>query len=261
MAWVLTPALVKLRDTFNRLAPSRDKASDGAVGNLAHAQSVSSHNPDETGAVPIHDADTVNEVHAIDVDETGPWPTDARGQFTMMRAVRQLIEDHRAGRENRLRYIIYESTIWSGTWGWGARDYTGANPHDKHAHFDGSYDTARERDTSPWNIGYVEDEMTPEELRVAALGGFADALKLAAAQADADAATDPGPTGRQIAGYLRTLITTPLLAAINQVDEQTAEAVLTAIGDVETPPEETADLLRAALGDRAEAVGRALLGQ
>lgn len=158
MAWVLTPALVALRDAFNRVAPNRDKTSDGSIGDQAHADSVSDHNPDETGAVPIHDADTVDEVHAIDVDED-LRAADARGAFTMMRAVRQLVEDHRTGREARLRYIIYERTIWSASWGWAAREYTGANPHDKHAHFSGSYDTAKERDTSPWNLGYVEDDM------------------------------------------------------------------------------------------------------
>lgn len=163
--WVLIPSLVSLRETFNRLNPDRDKSSDGSIGDTAHAASSSDHNPDETGTVPVHDADTRNEVHAIDVDETGPWPADSRGPFTMMRAVRQLVTDHREGREDRLRYIIYERTIWSASWGWGAREYTGANPHDHHAHFSGSYTSGREADDSRWNIGFVEDDMpTAEEI-------------------------------------------------------------------------------------------------
>jgi hypothetical protein len=155
---VLIASLVALRATFNRAAPRRDKTSDGWIGNAAHAATVSSHNPDESGNVPIHDADRIDEVHAIDVDGDLN-ATDARGRFTMMRAVRQLVVDHRAGRESRLRYIIFERTIWSASWGWAAREYTGANPHDHHMHADGSYDSAKERDTRPWNIGFVETDM------------------------------------------------------------------------------------------------------
>lgn len=155
---VLTRSLNSLKGTFDRAAPNRDKTSDGWIGNELHAASVSSHNPDETGNVPVHDADTINEVHAIDVDED-LRAEDVIGPFTMMRAVRQLVEDHRTGRENRLRYIIYEGTIWSASWGWTAREYTGTNPHDHHAHYDGSYETAKENDTSPWNIGFVEGPM------------------------------------------------------------------------------------------------------
>lgn len=161
---VLIPSLVALRDTFNRYCPKRDKTTDGWIGNEAHAAAVSDHNPDETGNVPIHDADHINEVHAIDVDKD-LRATDARGAFTMDRAVRQIVEDHRAGRERRLRYVIFDGEIWSASWGWSARAYTGANPHDQHAHFSGSYDSAREADDSPWNIGFVEDDMpTAEEI-------------------------------------------------------------------------------------------------
>jgi hypothetical protein len=62
------PLLEALFAEFDKIAPSRDHASDGSIGDTAHQQEVSDHNPDETGSVPIHDADHLNEVHAIDVD-------------------------------------------------------------------------------------------------------------------------------------------------------------------------------------------------
>ena len=66
--WILIAAGKALFAEFDRIAPSRDHASDGSVGDTVHQNEVSDHNPDETGSVPIHDADHVNEVHAIDVD-------------------------------------------------------------------------------------------------------------------------------------------------------------------------------------------------
>ena len=48
-SWILVPCLVALRNEFNQLAPNRDKASDGSIGDTSHAASSSDHNPDETG--------------------------------------------------------------------------------------------------------------------------------------------------------------------------------------------------------------------
>lgn len=162
-AWIVTPALVALRESFNRHCPNRDRASDGSVGDSAHASSSSDHNPDETGNVPIRDADSVNEVHAIDVDKD-LRASDARGPFTMRRAVERIVANHRAERENRLRYIIYDRTIWSASWGWAARQYTGDNPHTQHAHFSGSYDSKLERDARSWDIGFEEDDVSKADV-------------------------------------------------------------------------------------------------
>lgn len=154
-AWVLIPCLNALFAEFNRIAPNRDEASDGAVGDLAHQQEVSDHNPDETGSVPIHDADKINEVHAIDVDD------DLReSDLTMEKVVQFLLARCRSGAEKRLRYIIYNRRIWDYRSDWQQKTYTGPSAHTEHGHFSASYETARESDTSSWHLEEIPVSLT-----------------------------------------------------------------------------------------------------
>jgi hypothetical protein len=142
----LVPCLVSLRGEFNAAAPGRDKASDGWLGDAAHRRSSSDHNPDESGTTPYEDADNVDEVHALDVDDTGPWP------WSFDAKVEHIRREHAAGRDNRLQNIIRNGKIASRSWGWEWRDYDGANGHYQHAHFSARYTTAAENDTSPWGV-------------------------------------------------------------------------------------------------------------
>jgi hypothetical protein len=148
--WILIACLRALFAEFDRIAPSRDHASDGSIGDTAHQEEVSDHNADEVGSVPIHDADHVNEVHAIDVDNNL-----RAGDLTMERVVQFLLARCRSGAEKRLRYIIYNRRIWSASSGWVQKTYTGASPHTEHAHFSASYETALEASTASW--GLVEE--------------------------------------------------------------------------------------------------------
>lgn len=157
-SWVLVPCLVQLRDEFNKIAPGRDKASDGSKGDDAHAASVSDHNPDETGNVPIRDADKTNEVHALDVDK------DLReSDLTMEKVVQFLLARCRSGAEKRLRYIIYNRRIWSASSGWVQKAYGGSNPHDKHAHFSASYTASREASTASWHLEDIPVALTADD--------------------------------------------------------------------------------------------------
>lgn len=156
--WILVPCLVKLRSEFNAIAPDRDKASDGSVGDAAHQDSQSDHNADETGNVPIRDADKVNEVHAIDVDVDLRTPG-----LSMEKVVQFLLARCRSGAENRLRYIIFNRRIWSASDGWVQRRYTGANAHDHHAHFSASYTSGREADTRSWHLEDVPVALTADD--------------------------------------------------------------------------------------------------
>lgn len=147
--WVLIPCLVKLFSEFDIIAPYRDTASDGRVGDTAHQGSVSDHNPDETGNVPSHDADSINEVHAIDVDN------NLNSYITMEDVIQFLLSECR--KENgtdrgRLKYIIYNKRIWEAKNNWEQRAYTGSSPHTEHAHFSAEYDSNLESDISTWGL-------------------------------------------------------------------------------------------------------------
>jgi hypothetical protein len=151
----LVPCLVQLRIEINAIAPARSKASDGWIGDKAHEQSVSDHNDDETGNVPIRDADSAHEVHAIDVD------VDLNeSDLTMEKVVQFLLGRCRSGAETRLRYIIFNRRIWSASSGWVQKTYTGASPHTEHAHFSASYTTSLEVSTASWHLEDIPVALT-----------------------------------------------------------------------------------------------------
>lgn len=153
----LVACLVALRGEFNELAPDRDKTSDGWIGDAAHQQEPSDHNPDETGNTPYEDADSLDEVHAIDVDRDL-----RRAGWSMERSVQIIVGRHRSGADDRLNYVIFNRRIWAAEWGWSEREYTGSNPHDKHAHFSSRYTTAAESNTRPWGLLEEDDEVDDE---------------------------------------------------------------------------------------------------
>jgi len=136
----LVACLVALREEFNRIAPTRDKESDGWIGDEAHQSGNSDHNPDANG-----------NVHAIDVDK------DLNTDFDMQDCVDYIISECRKSGESgkdkgRLKYVIYNRVIWEASNGWNSRPYTGSNPHDKHAHFSCEYAEKYAEDDSPWGL-------------------------------------------------------------------------------------------------------------
>lgn len=155
---MLIPCLVRLFDEFDMIAPSRDHASDGDIGNTAHQAEVSDHNDDEVGKVPIHDADHIHEIHAIDVDNNLN-----ESDLTMEKCVQFLLTRCRSGAEKRLRYIIYNRRIWSASSGWVQKTYTGASAHTEHAHFSASYVTALEASTASWHLEDIPVALTPTD--------------------------------------------------------------------------------------------------
>ncbi len=158
---ILVPCLVSLRDEFNAVSPRRDRSSDGWLGDQRHALTSSDHNGDESGRTPYEDADLVDEVHGLDVDDSGPWPSV--GWFD--RKVEEIVTAHWAGRDDRLQNVIRNGRIASRTWGWTWRTYTGPNGHYEHAHFSSRYTTAQENDTSPWGVAPDPEDfdMTQDE--------------------------------------------------------------------------------------------------
>ena len=116
-AWHLAPALVTLRDQVDDAFPDRSRASDGTIGDPAHARRISAHNPDpDTG-----------EVDAWDCTHDPAGGLDAHA----------LADRLLAAQDPRLRLLISRGRIGSGPAGpepgrW--RPYTGSNPHDQHVH-------------------------------------------------------------------------------------------------------------------------------
>lgn len=188
MAWINTAASISLRNEMDNAFPDRDTASDGTIGDGEHAQSVSDHNPDETGNTGgVEDSDSINEVHARDVDKDV-----RRAGWSMERVVQIILARCRSGAETRLRYIIFNRRIWSASSDWTEREYTGSNPHDHHAHFSfkygsGASQTNPENRTMPWGILAAieaEADMTPEQMTLWAKSSAGrQALALAAGDA------------------------------------------------------------------------------
>ena len=156
---ILVPSLVAARGAVNTIAPNRDKTSDGWIGDQAHATRPSGHNPDETGIPERTDADTIDEVRAIDVDKDLRQPG-----LTMQMIVDSILATPHD--RDRLIYIIWNRTIWSKSRGWRPADYSGDNPHTEHGHLSG--DPAYDDDDAPWtSILSLGDAMTPAQLVVA----------------------------------------------------------------------------------------------
>ena len=142
MAWRLAKSLETLRTQVNGRWPNRSKASDGTVGDLAHAARPSDHNPDARGIV-----------HALDITHDPAHGLDA-GKLAEMLLRRQ---------DPRLKYAISNRRIGSGPAGpqpgeW--RKYTGLNAHEKHCHI--SVMVSGEDDTRPWPFDVIESKPQPD---------------------------------------------------------------------------------------------------
>lgn len=132
MSITIAPAAQSILDQATALWPHRSRASDGTLGDAAHAARDSDHNPDSRGVV--HAADLTN-------DPANGCDAHAQADRIRLRA--------RAGQEPRLKYVISNRRIASPSSGWEWVAYDGSNPHEHHAHFSVN-SGAIENDTSPW---------------------------------------------------------------------------------------------------------------
>ncbi len=122
--WFLAPSLVRLRAELNKRWPNRDKASDGSIGDSAHSNRTSDHNPASTGVV-----------RAIDIDKDGIDP-----KWVVSRLIK-----HPA-----TQYVIFNRVIWSRSYGFKPRRYHGANPHDKHIHVSLRHAASADNNATTW---------------------------------------------------------------------------------------------------------------
>jgi hypothetical protein len=138
--WRLARALEVHRAEANYANPARDKASDGTIGNAAHATNWtgSDHNP-------FVIVDGLGVVRADDLDVDG---LDLPGAFERARVAAL------AGRLPQIAgggYLILNRRITEPDFsGW--RVYTGPNPHTAHGHTSLSRSAAGFDTTAPWGI-------------------------------------------------------------------------------------------------------------
>jgi hypothetical protein len=143
MAYRLARSLINFRSECNARWPTRDKASDGWIGDAAHASRRSDHNP------WVKDSRGVGVVRAYDLDaghglnrEAGLWIADH---------IRELgRQDHPALGVGA--YVISDRRIASDSLSWTWRRYSGSNPHISHTHVSvGTAPSSYDSDQS-WNI-------------------------------------------------------------------------------------------------------------
>ena len=133
MSWRLANSLIQLRKQVNEAFPARDKSSDGSIGDAAHSQRASDHNPNAAGVVT-----------AIDVDRDLNDGHDGR----------ELVSALVAAKDPRVIYIIFERqiTMPGDITRW--RPYTGQNAHNHHIHISVSVNKALYDDASPWILDF-----------------------------------------------------------------------------------------------------------
>lgn len=124
MTYHLAPALAELRNEVNARWPNRSKASDGWIGDPAHASRVSDHNPNQRGSVNALDITAEDIVPAELVAAAIAHPSTA--------------------------YVIHDRSIWSRTYGWAKRPYKGSNPHTTHVHVSIQQNQAAEQNLTKW---------------------------------------------------------------------------------------------------------------
>jgi lysozyme family protein len=141
--WRMAQALETLRGQINLLAPNRSKASDGGIGDAAHASRDSDHNP------WIVDGDA-GVVTARDFTHDPAGGCDGE----------TLAEGLRASRDPRIKYIIWNRRICAsepkgGAAAWAWRPYGGANPHNHHVHLSVQTSNTLFDSTAKWALSTV----------------------------------------------------------------------------------------------------------
>lgn len=141
MVWVggsqgtLAPCLVDLFLEADRRWPGRSRASDGSLGDTAHATRDSDHNPKSPNPPGWVDAGDLTDDKASGCDA-------------------DLLAHHLvASKDPRVKYVIWNGTVVRsyakpGLPAWTPEPYTGSNPHDKHTHI--SVTEAGRHIRAPW---------------------------------------------------------------------------------------------------------------
>lgn len=150
VAWRVAKSLNKLLDQLNASAPQRSKASDGSIGDAAHAATSSDHNP------WIDDpASLTNVVSARDFTHD---PANGADMF-------KISENLRLSRDPRIKYVIFHDRVFSSAnspFVW--RPYSGENNHRHHMHVSVVSTKSLYDDVRDWMIGHEMPELTQDQI-------------------------------------------------------------------------------------------------
>jgi peptidoglycan hydrolase-like protein with peptidoglycan-binding domain len=159
-------ATEQLLEQVNEAAPSRSKQSDGWIGDEAHRDRKSDHNPNAKGVV-----------QAMDFTHDPAGGCDSY----------KLAEALRTRKDPRIKNVISNHRIFAGEAGpnpWLWRKYTGSNPHSLHVHVSVVDDPKLYDDESEWDLGqaaFVPDmTATPIDLprlRVGSKGFYVEMMQ------------------------------------------------------------------------------------
>lgn len=138
--WRAMNSLLVLRGQANLIAPNRSTASDGLVGDAAHAATTSDHNPHYVAGV----GDEI--VTALDLTHD---PAHGFDSYTFAETLRR-------NRDPRIKYVISNHRLFSSyatssypAWTW--RPYSGTDPHTNHVHIS-VLDAVISDTRTPWNL-------------------------------------------------------------------------------------------------------------
>lgn len=135
MAPVLVPKLKGFLAELDEIAPNRTKP-DWWIGDQAHTQYPSGHNPDETGLPELRDPDTIDEVRGVDIR----LPLNRQG-LELWDVFDYLRKECAAGRITWIYYLIHKRKIASARSDWQWLDFGGYSPHTEHGHISGNLES------------------------------------------------------------------------------------------------------------------------
>lgn len=134
MTWRLAKSLETLREQVNEAHPNRSKASDGTLGDSAHAGTASDHNPNAARVVCALDL-THDPANGFDAEH--------------------FVQTQRRNPHPNLKYMVWRGQIYSRIRNWQPAKNTG---HYQHVHIsvgvgrDGQSKQPYD-DTNKWDIG------------------------------------------------------------------------------------------------------------
>lgn len=226
MTWRLAKSLETLRSQVNKASPNRSKASDGTIGDAAHASRSSDHNPH------VRDG-SMGVVTALDITHDPAHGVD----------IQKLADALVASRDSRIKYIICNGNIVSGSgqskpaWKW--RPYSGSNKHTKHVHFSVKGTKALYDSTKPWRFdGSDISEVTPSDsiMKRGAKGPFVKELQINLIKLGHGPLEDDGVFGEKTERAVKAFQRNAGLTPDGWAGPRTIDAIGAAVADKASKP-------------------------